>query len=92
MLMSKLKLVNDNAVYENAVQADNNWKEWAKRNNITPGSSAEEALALNAYNLSIAEANKKATEQSLKEVKQPTDDVNKLMNIAYSAYMGGNIS
>ena len=86
------KLVNDMAIYNQAAQADENWKEWAKRNNVVPGSSAEEALVISAYNLNIAKANKDATEQRLKEVKQPTDDINKLKNIAFAAWMGGNMA
>jgi len=86
------KLVNDMAVYNNAVKANENWEDWKKRNNVSPGSSAEEALALSAYNLSIAKSNKEATEQRIKDVKQPTDDWNKIKNIAFSSYMGANMA
>ena len=49
-------------------------------------------MLLSEYNLNIAKANKEATEQRLKEVKAPASDQNQLMNIAYSAYMGGNMA
>tara|TARA_R100000654_G_scaffold20935_3_gene42297 strand:- start:9980 stop:13546 length:3567 start_codon:yes stop_codon:yes gene_type:complete len=86
------KLVEDNAVYNKALTANNNWKEYKKRNKISPKSSAEEALLLSQYNLNIAKANKEATEQRVKEIKSPASDQNSLMNIAYSAYMGGNMA
>ena len=65
---------------------------YKKRNKISPKSSAEEALLLSQYNLNIAKANKEATEQRVKEIKSPASDQNSLMNIAYSAYMGGNMA
>ena len=86
------KLVEDNAVYNKALTANNNWKEYKKRNKISPKSSAEEALLLSQYNLNIAKANKEATEQRVKEIKSPASDQNSLMNIAYSAYMGGTMA
>ena len=86
------KLVEDNAIYNKALTSHNNWQEYKKRNKISPKSSAEEALLLSQYNLNIAKANKEATEQRLKEVKAPASDQNQLMNIAYSAYMGGNMA
>jgi len=86
------KLVEDTAVYQKAIVSNNNWKEYKRKNNIVPGSSKEEAMLLSEYNLNIAKANKEATEQRLKEVKAPASDQNQLMNIAYSAYMGGNMA
>ena len=67
-------------------------EEYKKQNNIVPGSSKEEAMLLSEYNLNIAKANKEATEQRVKEIKSPASDQNSLMNIAYSAYMGGTMA
>ena len=86
------KLVENEAEYKFQSLALRNWEEWKKHNKVQPGSPAEEALALVAYNNYIAKSNRDATEQRLKDLKSPKSDLSSLLTTAYSAYMGANMS
>ena len=86
------ELVENEAEYKFQSLALRNWEEWKKHNKVQPGSPAEEALALVAYNNYIAKSNIDATEQRLKDLKSPKSDLSSLLTTAYSAYMGANMS
>ena len=86
------KRVENEAEYKFQSLALRNWEEWKKHNKVQPGSPAEEALALVAYNNYIAKSNRDATEQRLKDLKSPKSDLSSLLTTAYSAYMGANMS